>query len=482
MRFYLRARLGKAGLLEEPSMSTRRDFLKGTLGGASLLAVGGVVPEFLARTARAAEKADKGKDTVLVVIELTGGNDGLNTVAPYADDDYQKARPTLAFTKKEVQRLDDYCGLHPRMQQMKQLFDQKKLAVIQGVGYPNPDRSHFESMDIWQLADPKRAQTSGWLGRTIPTMSVKDAGVPGMYLGDERLPVAMQGADGGVISLADRSSFKLQLSGNQATRKKLIEDLNGGDDANAGLAAFVRKRQLQTYTSLQKIEDALREAGSSGRGVSTEFVNGRIVRRDPDDLNTLGGKLGLISRLIKKGLGTRVYYVQHGGFDTHSTQAETHAELLGTLSNAVGQFFAGLQGEDSERVALMTYSEFGRRVRENGSRGTDHGSGSCMFVAGTQVKGGLIGKHPSLTDLTDGDLKYHTDFRGVYATLLDDWLAVDSKGVLGDKFAKLALFDRTKKATPGVSPNPAPGGPPGAFPTTPPAAEPVPPATEAPKM
>src|SRR5215207_10734800 len=267
-------------------MLNRRDFLTRTLGGTSLLAVGAVVPEFLARSASAADKDPKAKkDTVLVVIELTGGNDGLNTVAPYGDDLYAKARPTLAFAKKEVLKLDDYHGLHPRMNDFKRLYDEKRLAVVQGVGYPNPDRSHFESMDIWQLADPKRAGGSGWLARTIPGMSVKDAGVPGLYLGDERLPVAMQGADGGVISLADRNTFKLQLSGNGENRKKLLEDLNAEKDATkADLAAFVRKRQLQTYTSLQKIEEALREAGTSGRGRTSEFVNGRFVQRDPDDL------------------------------------------------------------------------------------------------------------------------------------------------------------------------------------------------------
>ena len=421
------------------------------------------MPEFLANTARAADKDEKKdkKDTILVVVEMTGGNDGLNTVAPFADDLYHKARPTLAFAKKEVQKLDDYHGLHPRMNEMKRLYDEKRLAVIQGVGYPNPDRSHFESMDIWQLADPKRAQVSGWLARTIPSMSITDAGVPGMYLGVERLPVAMQGADGGVISLADRTSFRLQLSGNQAGRKKLIEDLNDEKDAGkADLAAFVRKRQLQTYTSLQKIEEALQNAGTDGRGQTNEFVNGRFVRKDPNDLKTLGGKLGLIGRLIQKNLGTRLYYVQLSGFDTHSGQSDMHAQLLGELSGAVGNFFTAL-GEQSERVALMTYSEFGRRVKENGSRGTDHGSGSCMFVAGSQVVGGLVGKHPSLSDLTDGDIKYHTDFRRVYATLLDDWLGVDSKGVLEEQYEKLPLIDRKKKAPAGGgSPPPLPpGGP-----------------------
>ncbi len=416
-------------------MHNRRDFLARTLGGTSLLAVGSIVPEFLAQTAFAADKLEKGKDTILVVVELTGGNDGLNTVAPFADDLYQKARPTLGITKKEALKLDDYCGLHPRMNELKRLYDDKRLAVVQGVGYPNPDRSHFESMDIWQLADPRRVETTGWLARTIPSMAVKDAGVPGMFIGYDRLPVALQGADGGVISIADRNSFKLQLKGNENLRKSLIEDLNSGSDpANPDLASFVRKRQLQTYTSLQKIEEALKDPNpeNSGGGNANELKN-------------INGQLQLIAKVINKGLGTRIYYVQHSGFDTHANQAESHAGLLGELSNAIGQFLNNLAAENADRVVLMTYSEFGRRVRENGSRGTDHGSGSCLFVAGNKVTGGVVGKHPSLSDLTDGDLRYHTDFRRVYASLLDDWLGVDSKRVLGGKFEKLPLVDIAKK-------------------------------------
>lgn len=448
-------------------MHDRRDFLSRTLGGTSLLALGSVVPEFLATTALAAEKTEKGKDTILVVIEMTGGNDGLNTVIPFADDLYHKARPTLALGKKEVLKLDDYCGLHPRMSGMKGLYDNKKLAVIRGVGYPNPNRSHFESMDIWQLADPNLAQTNGWLARTIPGMSIKDAGVPGMFLGDERLPVALQGADGGVISLADRANFKLQLTGNEQSRKKLIEDLNGNADSDtkaSDLAAFVRKRQLQTYTSLQKIEEALKQTGP-------EQQNEGGFRRggDPNSLASLNGKLGLIGRLIQKGLGTRIYYVQIGGFDTHATQEKPHGDLLGDLSNSISNFFNALGNDDAaDRVALMTYSEFGRRVKENGSKGTDHGSGSCMFVAGNKVAGGLVGKHPSLSELTDGDLRYHTDFRRVYASLLDDWLGVESRGVLNDTFEKLTLIDLNKKPNPGAAPK-SPKGPNAPTPIEPPA-------------
>src|SRR6185312_1573955 len=427
-------------------MFPRRDFLARTLGGSSLLAVGGIVPEFLANTAQAAEKAPKGKDTILAVVELTGGNDGLNMVAPYGDDLYQKLRPTLAHTRKDILKIDDYVGLHPRMRELKTLYDQKQLAIVQGVGYPNPDRSHFESMDIWQLADPKRSQTNGWLARTIPGMTVNEAGVPGMYIGRERLPLAMQGADGGVISLADRDSFHLKLTGNAKPRKQLLEDLNSGDDPKAAeLAAFVRKRQLQTYTSLQKIEEALGEIKSKGQ---PEPVRpGRPQRGDNDNINSLAGKLNLIARLINKGLGTRLYYAAIDGFDTHSQQAEAHAGLMGEVSNAIGTFFTAL-GQNNERVVLTTYSEFGRRVKENGSRGTDHGAASCMFVAGPKVVGGLVGKYPKLNDLSDGDLKFGIDFRAVYASLLDGWLGVESRTVLGDKFPTLTLVDRAKKVEP----------------------------------
>jgi len=427
-------------------MTTRRDFLSRTLGGSSLLAFGGVVPEFLANAAAAAETA-KSQDTILVVVELSGGNDGLNTVAPYADDLYQKARPTLALTRREALKLNDHVGLHPRMGELKRLWDDKKLAVVQGVGYPNPDRSHFESMDIWQLADPKRSLSNGWLARTIPNMRVNEAGVPGMFIGQDRLPLAMQGADGGVISLADRESFRLKLTGNAAPRKKLLEDLNAGDGPAADLSAFVRKRQLQTYTSLKKIEDALADLPSQR---PPDRPGGLVPPQPPGsgdalNLGTLNGRLALIGRLINKGLGTRIYYASINGFDTHGAQAESHEALLGEVSSAIGEFFANIV-PNAGRVVLMTYSEFGRRVKENGSRGTDHGAASCLFVAGAKVAGGLVGKHPKLDDLTDGDLKYTTDFRSVYATLLDQWLGVDSQAVLGSKFAHLPLLDLAKKA------------------------------------
>ncbi len=440
-------------------MFHRRDFLGRALGGSALLAAAPAVPEFLAQTAAAAQAGPRARDrdTILVVVELAGGNDGLNTVIPYADDLYHRARPTLGLTRREVLRLDDYHGLHPQLGDLKRMYDNKQLAVVQGVGYPNPDRSHFESMDIWQLADPNRAQTNGWLGRTIPAMRAGEAGVPGMFVGQDRLPVALQGADGGVISLAERASFRLQLTGNAPARRRLIEELNGGTaGGDADLAAFVRRRQLQTYTSLQKIEEALRDIGPTN--------NNQPRRADQpqqsNDLANLNGKLGLIARLIQKGLGTRIYYASLAGFDTHSGQTDAHADLLGEVSSSIGQFFQQLGGE-ANRVVLMTYSEFGRRVRQNGSRGTDHGSGSNLFVAGPKVNGGLVGRHPRLDDLVDGDVRYHTDFRRVYATLLDQWLGVESRLVLGGAWEALPLIDKAKPdGTVTPAPAPRPGSPP----------------------
>jgi uncharacterized protein (DUF1501 family) len=396
----------------------RRDFLK----TATLLGFGSTVPGFLARTAHAAEA---GKDNVLVVVELTGGNDGINTVAPYADDLYHKARPTLRFTKQQVIRLDDHVGLHPGMTGFKPLWEAGQLAVVQGVGYPNPDRSHFEAMDIWHTADPKRDAKTGWLGRATVEMDQRGGGVPILHVGEGKAPLAAAGAPGsGAVSLGDKNAFKLDLgrdnTDRQEARRKLLEEVSGpaapaGDD---DLLAFVQRRQLQTLTAVENLRELL-----EGPGAVRTFGGG------------LQQKFQLIAGLIAKGFGTRVFYVTLDGFDTHANQAPAHQQLLAELATAIGEFFRELkETNEADRVRVMTFSEFGRRVNENGSRGTDHGAASCMFVAGPSVKGGVVGKHPSLSDLDADDLKFHTDFRRVYATLLDGWLGCDSKSVLGAKW------------------------------------------------
>jgi uncharacterized protein (DUF1501 family) len=410
-------------------MLSRREFVTRTLKASSLLAVGAVAPNFLINTARAAAV---GKDNVLVVIELTGGNDGLNTVIPYADDLYHKARPTLRYRKEEVIRIDDEIGIHPGLNGMQQLVQQKNVAVVQGVGYPNPDRSHFESMDIWHSADPTRKTPSGWMARSAADLQIQHGGVPAMQVGPEKLPLALRGAPTSVASFNNKQPFKLRVGGVDAeeiaARKKLLVDLakapQPGDDQ--GVLQFVQKSQLQTYTAIEQLQEILKNLPPDGN-----FPNQKLTQ-----------KMQIVAQLIQRGLGTRLFYLALDGFDTHSEQKPAHQNLMQDLGQAIATLFFTLQatGHD-KRVLVMTYSEFGRRVQENGSKGTDHGAGSSMFVVGPAVKGGAVGKHPSLSDLDAGDLKHHTDFRRVYATLLDQWLGCDSKALLlGTKYEHLPLL------------------------------------------
>ena len=241
-------------------MLTRREMLSRTLKGTSLLAFGSVVPQFLASTAAAAEP---GKDNILVVIELTGGNDGLNTVIPHGDDLYHKYRPTLRFTKEQVVKVSDDIGLHPGMRSFDRLLQNNMLAVVQGVGYPNPDRSHFESMDIWQSADPSRKIKTGWLGRSSANLQVADGNVPIMNVGPNRLPLALQGSQGGAVSINTKQPYKLDLGGGAEERHKarrsLIEDLAQPEKDNPdSLIQFVARRQVQTLLTVDKLQEVLR--------------------------------------------------------------------------------------------------------------------------------------------------------------------------------------------------------------------------------
>jgi uncharacterized protein (DUF1501 family) len=408
-------------------MLDRRQLLTRTLQGTSLLALGTAVPGFLARTALA---ATPGRDTVLVVVEFTGGNDGLNTVIPFADELYYKNRPTLKVAKEQVVRIDDHVGLHPSLRPLDALLQKHRFAVVQGVGYPNPDRSHFESMDVWQCADPQRKFTNGWLGRATPELSTK-AELPMIHIGPHRLPLALQGSSGSAISVNEKQPYRLELGGGSAerhkARRKLLEDIaNTSGEPEDFLLDFVQRRQAKTLTTLDRLQELLQDF----RG------NGYVQRKDGTFVQPgLASKLQLVSNLIEKGFGTRIFYLTIDGFDTHSDQGPAHARLLGEVADGISNFYNSLEKSgNADRVRLLTFSEFGRRVKENGSKGTDHGAASCLLVAGPGLKAGAIGKHPSLSDLDSGDLRYHTDFRSVYATLLDTWLGCDSKAVLGGTF------------------------------------------------
>ena len=411
-------------------MLDRRSFLK----RSSLIATSALVPGFIERTARAAEP---GKDPILVVLELTGGNDGLNTVIPHAYDEYHRLRPTLRFQSTQVVRVNEEIGLHPALQQMGQLLQQSKLAIVQGVGYPNPDRSHFESMDRWQAGEvTAKVSGTGWLAKSVPGLATsKGGGVPVMHVGSDKLPLACRGTTQGVFTINQDQPFELKLglpgSEEEAARKKLLADVAATtDDKSDDLLPFVQRRHLQTYTSVEKLKTILKDQARDA--ARTGFAPGSLYT-----------KLDLVGRLIEQGFGTRVFYVALDGFDTHSAQGPAHQALLQQIDQAVAALFQRLQRTgDDQRTLLMTFSEFGRRAAENGSKGTDHGSGSNLFVVGPGVKAGPCGTHPSLTDLVEGDLKYHTDFRRVYATLLDGWLNVDSKTVLGDKFESLKFLKK----------------------------------------
>jgi uncharacterized protein (DUF1501 family) len=435
-------------------MLNRRHFLKQTVGSSSLLALSSLVPEFLVNTARAAEA---GKDQVLVVVELTGGNDGLNTVIPYADDLYHKARPKLHYTKNEIVKIDDHVGLHPSLRQLGDMLQKGELAVVQGVGYPNPNRSHFESMDVWQSADPRRRSGTGWIARSAPELQGNSSHIAAVHLGPKELPLALQGAAGGVVSLGTLRSYLSEPNAkdNDAkSRKRLREDLvkASATTQKDSMLAFVQRRQLQTYATVDRLADLFKPPMPTPPGkpapVPASFpmlvpvpdagIPGEAELSAPRNLSP---KLNVVAQLISKGLGTRVFYVSLDGFDTHAGQKQDHSGLLAELSNSVAGFFQQLKGTGHDkRVVLLTFSEFGRRVQENSSGGTDHGAASCLFVAGPPVKAGVVGAHPSMKDLDAGDLKYHTDFRRVYATLLDRWLGCNSNTVLGGKFDHLDLI------------------------------------------
>jgi uncharacterized protein (DUF1501 family) len=421
-------------------MQTRRRFLERALKGSSLVALGTSVPGFLAEAARAAAP---GKDTILVVVEMTGGNDGLNTVVPYADDLYHAARPTIRLTHEQVVRVDDHVGLNPALRGLEKLLSDGHLAILQGVGYPNPDRSHFESMDVWQTADPARKIGSGWLGRGIGSVLVKAGQIPAIHVGTQQLPLALRGSATGVPTIHATKPYDLDLAiqplpvyarpnpriggvidPHEAVRRRLIEDLADLSPAGSDLGQFVRRTSLETYATIEE----LRRVTSAGPN-SFNRNTGRAGR--------LGENLDLVGRMIAAGFGTRVYYVAVDGFDTHANQSKDHPQVLQQVGDAVAAFFTRLgQSGHAGRVLLMTFSEFGRRVQENGSGGTDHGAASCMLVAGPGVRGGVVGAHPSLArdQLDDGDLRHHTDFRRVYATLLSGWLNAPSAEVLGGKF------------------------------------------------
>jgi uncharacterized protein (DUF1501 family) len=405
----------------------RRSFLHAS-ACAGLVSLGGVPPEFLRRAVWADDiHARSANERILVILQLEGGNDGLNTVIPYKDDEYYKARPGIAVARDAVLKLNDHVGFHPQLTGFNELYNEGMLAIVQGVGYPQQDRSHFRSMDIWQSASLEvAAPDRGWLGRALD-LAADDSKFesPALAIGLQRLPLALTAAEVTVPMIADIDGFKLHTGAGDggATRRDLMRRLAEPRSESDGDLQFMQRAATTAYHTAERFAELTREYRPSV----------------PYPASQLANQLKLIAQIVSGELGTRIFFVSLGGFDTHSQQMGAHQALLAELAAAVRAFFADLKGHGlQDRVVLATYSEFGRRVKENGSLGTDHGAASQMFIV-TPGKGGIHGEHPSLTDLDEGDLKFHTDFRSVYATLLEKWLGIAAQPVLGAQFAMMSF-------------------------------------------
>jgi uncharacterized protein (DUF1501 family) len=388
-------------------MLTRRSLLK----SAPLLALAPTVPAFLANTARAA--GPKPDARVLVVVQLDGGNDALNTVVPHADPEYAKLRPRLRIDPRQLVKLNDSLGLHPSLKALDKLWDGGRLAVVPGVGYPNPNRSHFQSMAIWHTArfeDEEIRASAGWLGRAL------DAGGGESCVVAAETPQAVRGRRAAAVSLTRAEDLLL-------TDPDAVKAALGTPSQADDVLAFVRRQSADATAGAEKVAAMAREKSDSVYPATA-----------------LGQKLQLVARLLKSAAPARVYYTAQGGYDTHAQQQFAHANLLSAFAGAVAAFFADLTAAKcAERVALLAFSEFGRTIKENGSVGTDHGTAGCVFLAGPSVKGGVHGSAPSLTDLAGGEPKMTTDFRRVYATVLSDWLGLPAEG-LGGSFTSAKLF------------------------------------------
>lgn len=371
--------------------------------------------------------ADPGAN-ILVVIQQAGGNDGLNTVIPYTSTLYHKLRPTLAIPARAVLPLDNVAGLHPHLSGIKRLWDGGHLAVVQGVGYPQPDLSHFKSMIIWQTCDLTATRDSGWLGRYLDTALAGDPNpLKAINIGDLS-PLAFRSRANLTPSLTSLSDFQIYVDAGadqQARMLHAFRSMNADGDPNTTYAA-IRATQGATLRSIDTLQ----------------AIPSAYAPRVPYPSTDLAKQLKLVAQLIHANLGTRVYWVSQAGYDDHAAEATPHAQLLQELDGAVSAFYADMAARGLDRrLMLMTWSEFGRRVQENGDRGTDHGTAAPMLVIGGGVRGGIYGQDPVLSRLDgDGNLIASTDFRSVYATIIARWMGADPSPVAGGSFPLLPFL------------------------------------------
>lgn len=430
---------------------TRRIFLQ---KGLTLVSAALTVPVFIDSTVWAlADPLDtkrtqqaSGKDgKILVVVQLSGGNDGLNTVVPYADDAYYRARPAIGKRPNEVLRLNNYIGLHPNLEPIMRLYDNGMASIIQGVGYPNPNRSHFRSMDIWHTAQPdKEITTSGWLGRYFDATCEGEAAPQEAIAIGRQAPLALKGEKTQPLSFERPENYR--YAGPDQTRYRELNSPKGMDQqAQKNIASDSAKSKRPTIiTPGSQLEFLTRTAMDAQ--VSSDKIT-TILRdyntRSEYPRNEFGNGLRTIAAMIKGELPTRVYYVSLGGFDTHANQNGQHDQLMQQFAQGVDAFWKDMKEQkNDQRVVMMCFSEFGRRVEQNASGGTDHGAAAPMFLFGPAIarRAGIVGNHPSLTQLDGGDLRFGIDFRNIYASILEDWLDTPSKPILGQQFRPLPIF------------------------------------------
>ena len=422
--------------MHQPDAYSRRIFIR---QGVMLASFAATLPHFIQESALGMLAPDGSAtssrpgvpdERILVIVQLSGGNDGLNTVVPYGDREYHAARPSLALGEPgkaknggaalELDR-DRGIGLHPNLTGLKELHDDGRLAVVAGVGYPNPNRSHFASMDIWQSGRPEGKGT-GWLGRYVDaTCNGNPAADVAVSVG-RTAPLAMLGRTSRPIAFESADLFRwlgadaggqMEDEYQRMVRAGELEDVAAGSQES-----FLMRTALDAQVTSDRIRAAVKKAP---------------LARYPG--SALAKQLQTVAAMIRDGMKTRVYYVSMGGFDTHANQSNSHGNLMRQLGDAMLAFQNDLKAQGNDgRVMTMCFSEFGRRVRQNASNGTDHGTAGPVFVVGPNVNPGLQGKYPSLTDLDGGDLKFTTDFRGVYQELLGKWMKAPTREVLGGTY------------------------------------------------
>ena len=367
------------------------------------------------------------KDPILVVIQLTGGNDYLNTIVPYSDPLYYDNRANLGIPADQVLPIDDDFGFNPALQPIKELYDQGRVAVINGIGYPNPNRSHFRSMDIWHTCEPDKIGTDGWLGRAIRDLDPRAENVlTGVNFG-RGLPRAMALTGVPVASVAELETYGVLTGITGQPRRDQVLDVFARMYAPTLGAGPVMDYLGQTGLDALKGADILKTA--PGKYHSTiEYAD-----------TTIGQNLQGVAKVLLAGLGTRIFNTQHIGYDTHASQGPFHPKLWIDLSQAITDFYADLKEHNAaDNVLMYVFTEFGRRVKDNGS-GTDHGSGGVAFAIGDPVKGGMYSEYPSLKpeELLEGDLHFNYDFRGAYSTVVERWLGLDPVPIVGGHFEQL---------------------------------------------